>query len=122
MRINYFGKPLDTFRDEYGNDHLSRWELAKINPALYKRLLRHHEIDQAIPEVKHGYQKGHAGRRAPPPNVIEGIIQSHQIYDSARETAKHFPVCHKTVIKIWDKNNLPLFYRRPGNNNSYKTF
>lgn len=112
---DYQGRPLDFFRTQYAQKPISRWELSQEDMGLYRALLRHHQLDEAIPDLKSGYQKGHAGKRGPPKEVIEKIIKAHGQYDSARKAAENLPVCHKTVIKVWDQNKLPLLHRRRNN-------
>lgn len=118
---DYHGSPLDYYREVYGKAKLSRWELARNDEGLYRALIRHHELDLAIPEVKQGYQKGHAGRHGPSPGIINDVLEAHETFGaSATEAEKHLPVCDKTIIKTWRAHGLPILKSKPRQNINYR--
>ncbi|MBI3623937.1 hypothetical protein HY212_07715 [Candidatus Pacearchaeota archaeon] len=110
MGRQYNGSPLDLFRLKFGQkSRIGRWELSLMDPGFYKALIRYHQLDQAIPEVRAGYQKGHAGRHGPSPGIVKCILKAYEAFGaSATEAEKHLPVSDKTIIKIWRNNNLPI--------------
>ncbi|MEK6840467.1 MAG: hypothetical protein AABX79_00760 [Nanoarchaeota archaeon] len=81
-RYNGFKTPLDFFRANKRYHNLTRHELSENDPGLYRTLLRHGQLEEAIPDVMFESRSGR------PPLSKEEIEKIAQIYSQTRSITK----------------------------------
>ena len=111
-RITHSGKgrykgyktPLDFFRAHEEYHGLTRYELSLRDSGLYKTLLKHGQLKEAIPETFGG-----KGRPPLTKEQILEIIESHKKFKGNAEKVSIFLGFSSTsIINYWRKNGLRI--------------
>lgn len=122
FKRDYKGSPIEFFREKYSHTSISRGELAERDYALYRALIRYGQINEAIPEIKKGYQKEYAGRKGPSEYAIKDILEAYKRHNgNATLVSKITPYSDTTIRRIWKRHNLPIIRKRSGQRR-YKYF
>lgn len=109
--------PLEYYNENYDRyKGMNRSQLAKEDNALYVALLRHGQIDLAIPEFDKA--KSERGRRGGmskhilSESEIEIIVDSHELfYENPNEAARYIPYSLYTIRRVWKSKGLETIGR-----------